>query len=285
MVPAAATVFLLVAILVGFWTPVAAHEDVDAQIAELTAGLSAGPTAVLYLARGELYRLDRDWDRAASDYARAGALDPGLAAVPLAEAALDVDRGRFGVARDRMDRFLAKHPGRPAALDLRYRTRLALGDRLGALEDLNAFLGAVAVPVPEAYLKRADLQNAVNPNEFRRVIQGLDEGIARLGPLAVLELRAVDLESAHGDFEPALARLDRLAPQYTRPEALLARRGELLRAAGRPLEAGAAWTEALSLLEARRDPSPADLSLADRLRGFLGASETDAAASPPKGSR
>ncbi len=273
------------ALLMSAAPPAAAHEGLDAQIAELTAALAAAPSADRYLVRGELYRLDRDWDRAESDYARAETLDPGLDAVQVARAAMDADRGRFYPAQARLGRFLSQHPDRPDALELRHRTRLALGDTLGALEDLNCFLAAAPSPPPGAYLERATLQIALDPEDLRSVVQGLDEGISRFGPLAVLELRAVDLESARGDFAAALDRLDRLAPQYARPEALLARRGELLKGAGRDLEAGAAWTEALGLLEARPHPSPVDLALAGRLRGLLEASRDDANPSSPEGSR
>ena len=62
-----------------------AHEGLHEQIVAITAKIKRDPkNASLYLQRGELYRLHRDWTRAAADYDRASRLQPNLTIVDLA---------------------------------------------------------------------------------------------------------------------------------------------------------------------------------------------------------
>jgi hypothetical protein len=62
----------------------------------------------------------------------------------------------------------------------------------------------------------------------------LDEGVARLGPIASLELAAVDLELDRGNTVGAVSRIDRVAAQMERPDQLLAHRAQILAAAHDP---------------------------------------------------
>src|SRR4030095_10208910 len=58
---------------------VSAHEGLHEQIVAITAKIRLDPTnASLFLKRGELHRLHRDWRRAAADYNRAARLAPQL---------------------------------------------------------------------------------------------------------------------------------------------------------------------------------------------------------------
>ena len=70
---------------------------------------------------------------------------------------------------------------------------------------------------------------------------GLDDGMARLGPLVTLTIEAIDCERQLQRYDAALRRLDRLTaaagphPQWT------LQRGMILLAAGRSAEARAAF--------------------------------------------
>ena len=77
-------------------------------------------------------------------------------------------------------------------------------------------------------------------------LNGLDDGLARLGPIVTLTLEAIDCELSLGHHGRALVRLDRLvAASGTHPQWML-QRGNILMAAGRPGEARAAYAEALA---------------------------------------
>ncbi len=257
-----------------FWSvsapPSAAHEGLHEQIEALDAALARNPEqAGLWLRRGELHRLHRDWRAAGQDYDRAAALDPALPGLLPARAGWLLDTGRPAEARALLDARLADGPD-PTALDLRAQARLALGDTLGACRDLASECAATEAPKPDLFVRRAQLFNRLGVNYLDSALQALDEGIGRLGPLVALELEAVPLEARRGAWEAALARIDRLAGSGLPAEQLLTLRASVLERAGRALEAQAAWTEALDLLEASPHASTASRrALADSVRAAL----------------
>src|SRR5438477_1011404 len=91
--------------------PGSAHDSTGREIADASRKIGSDPgNAAEILRRGELYRLERDWDRALADYDRAARLDPALHEVDLCRGALELDRGRPAPARAALDRFLAGAP-------------------------------------------------------------------------------------------------------------------------------------------------------------------------------
>jgi predicted negative regulator of RcsB-dependent stress response len=73
----------------------------------------------------------------------------------------------------------------------------------------------------------------------------------RLGPVAALVAAAIDLELTLKRYDAALARVDAAAARSPHPEAWLARRGEILEAAGRGHAAREAYAQALREIESR----------------------------------
>ena len=123
-------------------------------------------------------------------------------------------------------------------------------------------------------MARARAVRSCGPQSLDEALAGLDRGIERLGPLVSLEFHAIELELERKNFDGALARLDRVAPQYGRRETVLERRGEILTAAGRENEARQAFAEALAALETispSRRATPAMAQMETRLRAILAA--------------
>lgn len=264
-----AVVFL--AVVVALAPAARAHEGVDEQIAEVSRRIAREPrNAELYLLRGELHRVHRDWAKALADYGRAERLDPRLAAVDFARGRALCEAGRFAEASRALDRFLAREPAHADALVTRARARVALGRNEAAAEDYTRAIAALERPEPDYYIERARALSALGRAEA--ALRGLDEGIAALGPLVTLELLAVDLELEAGRTEAALSRLDRLASRSARKESWLARRGEVLERAGRAREAREAYAAALAAVEALPEHARrarATAALAARLRAAL----------------
>lgn len=228
----------------GLIVPASPHEGLDEQIGRLTAQITREPRdARLYLRRGELHRLHRAWSAASADYAQAARLAPGLAEVRLARARLALDRGRPGAALAEVDAFLAAHPDAPAGLSCRAETLTRLGRTRAAVEEWTALIRVADVPSPEHYLARAEAQSGLGRPE--EALAGLEEGMIRLGRVGTLDDAALSVEAETGRYEAALARLERLAASSPRPEGWLARRGEVLEAAGRGAEARQAYVQAL----------------------------------------
>jgi tetratricopeptide (TPR) repeat protein len=247
-----------------------AHGPLHDQIETLSRQITDQPqNARLHLRRGELYRLDGRISAAEADYDRAARLEPELHEVHLARARLWLDDGRPAEALAQVDAFLACEPDRAEAFLVRARALAAL-QRVGdAIAEMDRAITHAASPRPAHYLERARLivesggvlqraaagtsaeasagpRDAAGGNDaVDRAIRGLDEGITRLGPVVTLQWYAIDLETERERYDAALARLDRIAVQYTRKEMLLKRCGELLESAGRLLEAQAAYTDAL----------------------------------------
>lgn len=222
-----------------------AHESVPEQIVAITKKIKRDPkNALLYVQRGELYRLDRKWSRADADYARALRLQPTLTIVHLARGSMLLESGRFSAAKLSLDRFLREQPDHVEGLITRARVFAKMNVRPDATRDFTKAISLTPTPEPEFYIERSRVVTNIE-----QALHGLDEGIARLGPLVTLQLAAIDLELRRKNYDAALARLDLITPQAERKEAWLVRRGEILNAAGRNEEARAAFNAALVAIE------------------------------------
>ena len=228
------------------------HPAIDEQIQELTARIDDVPTdANLYLRRGELHRIHRDWTKAEGDYRTALQLDPQLLIADYCLGRLKLESGSPAEARVFLDRYLKMRPTDPEALATRARTRAALGEHLAAAKD---FTGAIEyapndAPRPEYFLERARALEAAGASHIADALTGLDEGVEQLGDVVTLQLYAVDLELARSNYEGALRRLDRISSQSVRQEPWLVRKASILEAAGRKEEARAAYEQTLTSID------------------------------------
>jgi tetratricopeptide (TPR) repeat protein len=124
---------------------------------------------------------------------------------------------------------------------------MELGQPMAAIDDYTHAIERSTEPLPEYYIDRA--RALASQGRTTLALRGLDEGIRKLGPIATLELMAIDLELANHHYDQALARLDKLATQGERPEIWLARRGDILERAERREEARAAYQAAWIAIE------------------------------------
>jgi hypothetical protein len=174
--------------------PARAHGPLAEQIEALTLAIAARPhDADLYLRRGEIHRLGREWDAARRDYDRAAQLDPAHAATTLCRAALWLDTGDPGAAVQALDTFLAASPDHPEALWLRSRARRTMGQIPAAIADMDRAIALHPNPRPEHYLERAQALGLDDPDHLEDVLRGLDAGIARLGPAASLTAKRSEI--------------------------------------------------------------------------------------------
>jgi tetratricopeptide (TPR) repeat protein len=233
-----------IAILLGSVVFAAADDDVLEAIIATTQEIAASPrNAALFLKRGELYRVRRNWLRATRDYNRALRLDPTLSAVHFARGRMLSESGRPAEAKAAFDRFLDIEPDNAGALIERARLFVKLGRPRDAVADYSRALGVLPAPDPAYYLERAaTLARAEFVDE---AIRGIDEGIAKIGPIVTLELRAIELERGLGRYDAALARVEILAAPSPRKESWHVLRGEILAQAGRHEEARCAFGDAL----------------------------------------
>lgn len=226
-----------------------AHEGLPEQIVAMTAKIKRDPkNASLYLQRGELYRLHEEWTRADADYQRALRLDPNLNIVNLARGNMLFEAGRYAHAKSSLDRFLRQQPDHGEGLIVRARVLARMGARVKAADDFTRAIALAPTQEPELFIERARVL-AGDRRHLEQALQGLDEGIERLGTLVTLELAAIDVELRLKNYDAALARLDLITAQSDRKETWLVRRGEILEKAGRKEEARAAFNAAIVAIE------------------------------------
>jgi tetratricopeptide (TPR) repeat protein len=254
--------------------PAAADDDdLQEMIIAITKQIKREPrNASLYLKRGELHRLHKDWDEALTDYNRAARLDPHLDEVNLARGRLYFDTGKLDQAKSLFDRYLAAHPCDVEALMTRVQLLVKLNQPLLAAEDYTRAIEAMERPKPEHYIERAQLLLSGGERYRDQAIRGIDEGIRKLGPIVTLELFAIEIEIADGKYDAAIARVERMEKQTARKEVWLARRGEILVKALRTDEAREAFKAALAAIEslpAYHRRTRATLELEERVRSAL----------------
>lgn len=227
-----------------------AHPSLDHDIEAATRRISRSPTpAREVLTRGEFHRLAGRFDAAERDYAGAARLDPRLDEVALCRAAVLFDRGRLAEADAVLEGFHSAHPERTDALILGARIAARRGRPLEAARDLSVAIERLPAPGPDLYLERAGLLTAAGQEHAEEALEGLERGIARLGPVVSLELAVVDLLAARARYDDALARLDGVLAGLERPGPLLARRAEILSLGGD--EQAARWTRAVLLAQGK----------------------------------
>ncbi len=250
-----------------------AHADIIERMTALDQQILQAPEdTVLYLKRGELHRLHRDWPAARADYDHAARLDPTNPIVYFYQGRLWLEAGDPVQARPLLNRFLAANPNHASALLIRSRALARLGEWLAAADDLSRTIALLDPPTPEVYLERARVLVAAGPENIDRALSGLDTGIARLGPLVTLIQYSIDIKRAHGRHQQALDRLETLPDQVRRQPNWLAVRGDILRDMGATQQAQANYRAGLETIEAylpTRRNTRAMIALESRLRASL----------------
>lgn len=260
-------------VLLGLGSAAYAHQsldDLERALGEEAATRPGDPA--VYVDRGKLLLQAKRFDEAlvAFEHAAGHGADPDVVAGARGRVYLEAGWPRMAALE--FDRVLGRRPDAYGVLYDRGRAWLALGDPERAARDFGAAIAGMRSPRPEQVFAHRDAWLAAGRRT--EAVRALDAGIARLGPVAALELAAVDLEVDLERWDAALRRLDRLLQQTPRQPAWTARRGEILEKAGRAADAHRAFASALAMIEARpadRRAGPLD-DLAVRLRQKLAAS-------------
>jgi predicted Zn-dependent protease len=243
--------------------PLFAHESLHGQIGQMTKRIRADPAnAALHLKRGELYRLHEQFELAARDYDRAAALDPQLHSVDLGRGLLWTASGRTSEAIGALQRYVAAEPNHPEGHVALARALVSAGRTSeGAIEYTAALRSA---PDPDIGIERA--QAFLAAGRADDALRGIDEILARLGPVITLQLTAIDIEVRRGDLDGALRRIDAAIATTPRNEAWLELRGDILTCAGRAAEAHEAYKAALEAIASLPPERRATRAIADRER-------------------
>lgn len=245
-------------VLAFFAGPVSAHPEIEDQIRNLTErveDLRGEACAELFLQRGELYRVHRDWDFALADFERALTFDASLSVVRFCRGRLFLERGEARRALEELDAFLESVPGDSRGLALRARAYQDLGKYGEADAAYAAAVTSSERPSPQLILEWAEcrLASDVKGKGKESALAALDRGIGCLGPLVTLQTRAIELECGRGNFGAALERIEATMAANGVTPLWLRQKAEILVESGRPAEGVCVYREALARLDALPD--------------------------------
>ena len=229
-------------------TTARAHGDLSDRITNLTAQIKITPAnAALYLERGELHRLHLEFPDAFADFDRAQKIEPRLLKAEFCRGRALWESGDAKAALPPLTRYLANATNDANAFAVRARVHHQLGNVRAAVDDFTRAIAIAPIGSPEFYIERAEALAASGAKE--EALRGLDQGIAKVGPLITFQLQAIDLEASLKRYDAALKRIDSVAVRAPRKESWLVRRAEILKLAGRAQESNAAYREALAALD------------------------------------
>jgi len=203
----------------------------------------------LRLQRARVYLLTRQWRPALAELDAAARQGADRDVVGTTRGRVLLDAGKARAARAEFDRVLRRRPDAYGTLFERGRAWLALGNGQQAADDFGRAIAGLKAPQPEQVIARRDA--LLSLGRRAAAVRALDEGMARIGHVASLELAAIDLEAEMGRHARALRRIDRLLAATPQNPAWIALRAELLQRAGRSPEARADYARALSMIDAR----------------------------------
>ena len=223
-------------------------DRLDATSREEVAKRPDDPQA--HLARARVLQLEGKWDAALEEVELAAVRGGDPDVLGQARATIYLEAGFPRMAKVEIDRVLARRPDRYGLLFERGRAWLAIGDADAAARDFGEAIAKGPMPSPEQVLMQRDVLVGLGRKED--ALAGLDAGIARIGHVVTLEMPAIDLELELGRPDRALARMDALAKTGPPNPLWLARRGEILDAAGRGADARVEYEKALVLIAQKR---------------------------------
>lgn len=251
--------------------PAYAHPGPHVRIEALSDSLARVPGGVMWwVERAEQYLEYGNHVAALRDLDCAEVLAPGLAEIVHLRGAILFSLGDAAGAERHLNRAIELDPSAGDGYLLRGQARMALGRPLAAAGDFERSIARSERPTPDQFLAWSRALAAAGVDWTDDALAALDRGITILGPSVALVEESVGLECARGAWDQALERIERHATAWGAAAAVRARRGDVLRAAGRELEAEAEYTMALAEIETlARARSGAPASLESRLRAAL----------------
>lgn len=237
------------------------HGDTHEQIEVLSALLKQNPDHVAsLLERADIYRKHRDFDEALEDLNRVRSLSPTSSAVHYLTGLTLLEHGKFNEAETALQIYIGRSPSSP-------RGHLALAKvytqqkrHLDAAQAYELAIENQSTPTPDYYLARAYAYKEAGKPYLSQALEGLEEGIALMGPLVTFQRLAIDIEIVQGNHQSAIDRVDTILQDVDRKETWLVRKAKVLSSIGRKEEAKQQFLLAersIELLPKRTRTSPA----------------------------
>ncbi|MFT7618713.1 MAG: tetratricopeptide (TPR) repeat protein [Planctomycetota bacterium] len=221
------------------------HGDLHDKIKGLDRQIIGQPRSIeLRLMRGEFLRLHGEQIKALKDFQVAEDIDPQGAAVHLLKGQLFFDMKRHRAAAKELTRFLKAKPQSPEGLRAMAKNELARGDSDQAIALYRQLLRASPANIPDDILACARLIARAKNFGASKAAEFLQSELKTRGPLIVLELEAIQMETTARLFDAAIDRINRLSKKSKRQDLWDVRRAGVYRASGNVKSEMASWQAA-----------------------------------------
>lgn len=251
-----------------------AHGPFHEEIQALTLELQSKPGEVPLLARRcDIQRAHALWTEAMADLIQLEKLSPSDPTNGLRRGVILLGQGKTEEATPFLEKWVMTHPdGSEERLAL---AQACMGARhwTNAVREFSIVLASSAEARVQVFLDRAHCQQEAGL-PATNILQGLDEGIARIGPSPQLLRQAAEVELSRGAVDAAVARIGVLADRSARKERWWFEQGELFRRGERLEDARRCYSNAIVALEAlppKFQRSLLSVELRRELEGRLGA--------------
>ena len=243
----------------------AGHGNRDEHLAHLDAEIEANPDSVALLVErsAALRRLGR-YEASLADLERVQAVSPDNHQVYYLRGLTHFRDGNLADAEAALRSYLERVPASSSGHIALAEVLTAQGGHLAAAREYTLAIGAQPTPVPDHYLARAKAYRAAGEPYLELAVEGLDEGMATMGPLVTLQRLAIEIEVDRGNHASAIARIDEILAKAPRKETWLVYKGRILASNGRESEALDAFRlarAAIGSLPSRIRSSPAMATL------------------------
>ena len=225
--------------------PVAAHSDVDPEIAEVTAQLADQPDNVdLLLRRGQLYRYNGKFTESLRDLDHAWLLDRANRPVALERCRTLMSLGRTSEAEAGLTQYLQDESGVSRVMALVERAHLYADTGRANLAIADFSEALQLYPTVELYLARGHLQEGLGQLDVAAA--GYVEGLSRLQHASILRRELIRVKMAQGQYPEALTLIDQELAEASGKTEWYLRRAEVLAAMGQTEAADKAYAHALA---------------------------------------
>ncbi len=249
------------------------HGDRREHLAHLDAKIEADPnSAPLLLERAAAHRRLGRYDASLADLDRVSSLSPDNHQAHFQRGLTLLRAGETAEAEAALRGYLESVPDSAPGRIALAEALTAQGKHLAAAGEYTLAIAAQPTPVPDHYLARALAYRAAGEAYLQLAVEGLDEGMATMGPLITLQRLAINIEHDRGNHVGALARIDRVLAAAPRKETWLVNKGRILNSMGQEAEAIDTFRLARAALQSlphRIRQSPAMVALAETISDHL----------------
>ncbi|MCY4127700.1 MAG: tetratricopeptide repeat protein [Gammaproteobacteria bacterium] len=249
------------------------HGDLHEKIEVLDALLKQNPDHVAsLLERADIHRRHRNFDDALEDLNRLRSLAPTNNTVYYMTGLTLLEQGEFEEAETALRTFISRSPSSPRGHIALAKVLTQQKRHLDAAQEYELAIENQSIPTPDHYLARAHAYMEAGKPYLARALQGLEDGMALMGPLLTFHRLAIEIEIAQEDFQNAIDRINMILHEADRKETWLVKKAKVLSSMGRNEEARQQFLlaeRAIALLPHRTRTSPAIQTLRKTIQEHL----------------